>query len=184
MTGKIATWNCISLQIIYNWKQHPAPVWALLLTSSTANSSKIHWASCNAGAVSVMLGASELIIPSGRVNSSVVESLKKTDTNSELNMLFHEVSRVLCSSTSVLFLCCCFDFFGLGMEPNPAFAFTFSWVLKKSREGCCKHLFLEIYQQTFGLLMCSQLNSVSFKNEMWPLRDIQGHLLLTHTHTS
>lgn len=76
MKGKIATWNYISLQIICNWKQHPAPVWALLLTSSTANSSKIHWASCNAGAVSVMLRANELIIPSGRVNSSVVESLK------------------------------------------------------------------------------------------------------------
>lgn len=69
-----------------------------------------------------MLGASELIIPSGRVNSSVVESLKK-QTNSELNMLFHEVSCVLFSSTSVLFF---FWFFGLGMEPNPTFAFTFS----------------------------------------------------------
>lgn len=56
-----------------------------------------------------MLGASELIIPSGRVNSSVVESLKK-QTNSELNMLFHEVSCVLFSSTSVLFFLVFFGF--------------------------------------------------------------------------
>lgn len=151
MTGEIATWNYISLQIICNWKQHPAPVWALLLTSSTANSSKIHWASCNAGAVSVMLGASELIIPSGRVNSSVVESLKKTDTNSELNMLFHEVSRVLRSSTSVLFLCCCFDFF---------------WSGNGAQSSICIHILLSVKEIKGGLLQTSVPGNLS--TDFWP----------------
>lgn len=141
MTGKIATWNYISLQIICNWKQHPAPVWALLLTSSTANSSKIHWVSCNAGAVSVMLGASELIIPSGRVNSSVVESLKKTDTNSELNMLQH-----LCFVSLLLF--------------------WFFWSGNGAQSSICIHILLSVKEIKGGLLQTSVPGNLS--TDFWP----------------
>lgn len=132
-----------------------------------------------------MLGASELIIPSGRVNSSVVESLKKQTQTVNWTCCFMR-SAAFCSPAPLFWVfLLLFWFFGLGMEPNPTFAFTFAWVLKKSREGC-KHLFLEIYQQTFGLFYVQSVQQCVFLKWNVAPAGHSGTLTInarTHTHT-
>lgn len=71
-------WNTFHLEwfvsILKNLKK--TPILTLFLNSCTLHCSTIHQASYNARAVSVMLRASKLIIPSGHIDTSEVGSLK------------------------------------------------------------------------------------------------------------